>query len=561
LPAEGRLPWPEWANASLSARACQSVYNRQIGGQGAQTDDNEVLPLRSLTTVSRADTRRAATTRSAALVEFQRVTKQFGGTLAVDRVQLRLESGTILALLGENGAGKSTLIKMLAGVHAPDAGQILIDGQPVDHASRSRIAFIHQDLGLIDSMTVAENIALVCGYAQTRGLISWRQAAEAAREALEAIGGEIDPDALVSGLSRTEKSLLAIARALARRADVLVLDEPTASLPAGDVARLFGALRRLRAQGVAMIYVTHRIDEVFQIADRVAVMRDGRLVATLGVRDTNGSELIYLIVGRAPSEVFIRPPHPSANVVLEVGQAHVGSVGPVQFQVMAGEVVGLAGLRGAGHEAFGRALAGLRQFTAGSVLLDGDPLRATTPGDAIRTGIAFVTSNRQEEALAMGLSVRENLFLNPAVRGRRPLDATSPAAERRLATGVIRRFGIRPPEADKVIGTLSGGNQQKAVLARWLDAGVQLLVLEEPTMGVDVGAKSEIYALMNEALEAGLAMIVISADLEEVSYICNRAFVFNRGRVVAEVGRKDLSVSRLTELAAGSSAAAAARCQ
>ena len=232
MPAEGRLPWPEWANASLSARACQSVYNRQIGGQGAQTDDNEVLPLRSLTTVSRADTRRAATTRSAALVEFQRVTKQFGGTLAVDRVQLRLESGTILALLGENGAGKSTLIKMLAGVHAPDAGQILIDGQPVDHASRSRIAFIHQDLGLIDSMTVAENIALVCGYAQTRGLISWRQTAEAAREALEAIGGEIDPDALVSGLSRTEKSLLAIARALARRADVLVLDEPTASLPA-----------------------------------------------------------------------------------------------------------------------------------------------------------------------------------------------------------------------------------------------------------------------------------------------------------------------------------------
>ena len=510
-----------------------------------------------MTTAFHVNDGRRANPHSDALVAFQQVSKQFGGTLAVDRVQLELEAGTILALLGENGAGKSTLIKMLAGVHAPDAGQILIRGHPIDPASRGRIAFIHQDLGLIDSMTAAENIAMVCGYTRARGLISWRRTAEAARTALEAIGGEIDPDALVSSLSRTEKSLLAIARALARRADVLVLDEPTASLPAGDVARLFNALRRLRAQGVAMIYVTHRIDEVFQIADQVAVMRDGRLAGTRSVTDTNTPELIYLIVGRPPSEVFIRPPRPSASIVLEVGQAHVGSVGPVQLQVMAGEVVGLAGLRGAGHEAFGRALVGLRRFTAGSVLLNGTPLRASNPADAIRAGIAFVTSNRQEEGLAMGLSVRENLFLNPAVRGRRPFNAMPPAAERRLASGVIRRFQIRPPEADKVIGTLSGGNQQKAVLARSLEAGAQLLVLEEPTMGVDVGAKSEIYALMNEALEAGLAMIVISADLEEVSYICNRAFVFNRGRVVAEVGRKDLSVSRLTELAAGSSAAPA----
>jgi ribose transport system ATP-binding protein len=511
----------------------------------------------SLTTGSLEDDGRRAASVSNALVEFQQVTKQFGGTLAVDRVQLELEAGTIVALLGENGAGKSTMIKMLAGVHAPDAGQILIAGHPVDLASRERIAFIHQDLGLIDSMTAAENIALVCGYARARGLISWPRTAEAARTALEAIGGEIDPEILVSGLSRTEKSLLAIARALARRADVLVLDEPTASLPAGDVARLFEALRRLRAQGVAMIYVTHRIDEVFQIADEVAVMRDGRLVGRRNVSDTTTSELIYLIVGRPPSEVFVKPPQPSARVVLEVSQAHVGSVGPVQLQVMAGEVVGLAGLRGAGHEAFGRALVGLRRFTAGAVRLNGSPLTATSPADAIHAGIAFVTSNRQEEGLAMGLSVRENLYLNPAVRGRRSFDAMAPAAERRLARHAIHRFGIRPPEPDKTVGTLSGGNQQKAVLARWLDAGVRLLVLEEPTMGVDVGAKSEIYALMNEALEAGLAMIVISADLEEVSYICNRAFVFNRGRVMAEVGRQELSVSRLTELAAGSDAPAA----
>jgi ribose transport system ATP-binding protein len=440
---------------------------------------------------------------------------------------------------------------MLAGVHAPDAGQILIGGHSIDPASRGRIAFIHQDLGLIDSMTAAENIAVVCGYARTRGLISWRRTSQAARAALEAIGGEIDPDALVGNLSRTEKSLLAIARALARHAEVLVLDEPTASLPAGDVATLFGALRRMRDQGVGMIYVTHRIDEVFQIADHVAVMRDGRLVATRDVAGTTASELVYLIVGRPLSEVFVSPPHPSANKALEVDQAFIGSVGPVQLHVMSGELVGLAGLRGAGHEAFGRALSGLRRFSAGSALLNGKPLRSSTPADAIRAGVAFVTSNRQEEALAMALTVRENLFLNPALQGRRPWHAMGRPTERRLASDLIHRFGIRPPEADKVVGNLSGGNQQKAVLARWLRSGVRVLVLEQPTMGVDVGAKSEIYGLMNDALQAGLAMILVSSDLEEVANICNRAFVFNRGRVVAEVGRHELSVSRLTELAAG----------
>jgi ribose transport system ATP-binding protein len=511
---------------------------------------------RSGTTASSAVKGRRASVESQPLVEFRQVTKQFGGTLAVDRVDISLQAGTILALLGENGAGKSTLIKMLAGVHVPDGGQIWVDGRPVDPASRARIAFIHQDLGLIDSMTAAENIAIVCGYPRSRGLISWGRTSQAARSALDAIGGEIDPDALVGILSRTEKSLLAIARALARHADVLVLDEPTASLPAGDVEGLFGALRRMRDQGVAMIYVTHRIDEVFQIADRVAVMRDGRLVATRDVRDTTASELIYLIVGRPLSEVFVRPPHPSAISALDVDQVFIGSVGPVQLHVMSGELVGMAGLRGAGHEAFGRALGGLRPFSAGSARLNGEPLASSTPADAIRAGVAFVTSNRQEEGLAMALTVRENLFINPALQGRRPWHAMRRRTERRLASHLIHRFRIRPPEADKVVGNLSGGNQQKAVLARWLRTGVRLLILEQPTMGVDVGAKSEIYALMNEALEAGLAMILVSSDLEEVANICNRAFVFNRGRVVAEVGRHDLSVGRLTELAAGGIATA-----
>jgi len=461
------------------------------------------------------------------VLEFQGISKRFGGTLAVDNVNLTLESGTVLALLGENGAGKSTLIKLLAGVHRPDAGEIRFGKARLDEAARARIAFIHQDLGLIDTMTVSENFALVRGYPRSRGLISWRAVEAAAVDALRIVGGDLDPHAIVGSLSRTEKSILAIARALAVQADVIVLDEPSASLPEADVERLFAVLRKLRQRGVAMIYVTHRIDEVFRIADRVAVMRDGRLVGLRTVHETNSAELILLIVGRPPSEVFIQPPHPSAAPLLRLEGIRVGAVGPVSMAVMAGELVGFAGLRGAGHELLGRAL------------------------EAIHAGIAFVTSNRQEESLAMSLTVRENLFLNPAVRGRGLLAPMLPRTERGQAMGLIDRFNIRPRETDKVVGTLSGGNQQKAVLARWLGTNSRLLVLEEPTMGVDVGAKAEIYALIDQALRAGLGMIILSSDFEEVAHICNRAFVFDRGRVVAEVPRSKLSVASLIDAASG----------
>jgi ribose transport system ATP-binding protein len=485
------------------------------------------------------------------VLEFQGISKRFGGTLAVDNVNLTLESGTVLALLGENGAGKSTLIKLLAGVHRPDAGEIRFGKARLDEAARARIAFIHQDLGLIDTMTVSENFALVRGYPRSRGLISWRAVEAAAVDALRIVGGDLDPHAIVGSLSRTEKSILAIARALAVQADVIVLDEPSASLPEADVERLFAVLRKLRKRGVAMIYVTHRIDEVFRIADRVAVMRDGRLVGLRTVHETNSAELILLIVGRPPSEVFIQPPHPSAAPLLRLEGIRVGAVGPVSMAVMAGELVGFAGLRGAGHELLGRALGGIRPFTDGQALFRGVPLAPTSPAEAIHAGIAFVTSNRQEESLAMSLTVRENLFLNPAVRGRGLLAPMLPRTERGQAMGLIDRFNIRPRETDKVVGTLSGGNQQKAVLARWLGTNSRLLVLEEPTMGVDVGAKAEIYALIDQALRAGLGMIILSSDFEEVAHICNRAFVFDRGRVVAEVPRSQLSVASLIDAASG----------
>jgi ribose transport system ATP-binding protein len=484
------------------------------------------------------------------LMELRNLSKRFGDTLAVDYVSLTVERGQILALLGENGAGKSTLIKLLAGIYQPDHGSILLNDRPIDHHHRdNRLAFIHQDHGLIDTMTVAENIALVRGYERAFGLIDWQSTRKTAERSLEHVGLRIDPTVNVSELSRTERSLVAIARALAMNVDLLVLDEPTASLPAADVERLFDVLRHLRNRGVGMIYVTHRIDEVFRIADRVAVMRDGRLIAVQNVLETSIGKLVNAIVGRLLSDVFIRAPKPSSEPILELQGVRLGHLEATSFAVMAGELIGLAGLRGAGHELLGRALAGILPCAGGEIRIRGQRVELASPRQAIAAGVAFITSNREEESLAPSLSVRENLFLNPSTTGRQLFSFLLPQSERRQARELLERFYVRPADPDRVIATLSGGNQQKAVLARGFATSSSVFVLEEPTQGVDVGAKSEIYALMNQALSCGCCILILSSDFEEVAQVCNRALVFNRGDMVAELSREEISVPRLIEFA------------
>jgi ribose transport system ATP-binding protein len=487
-----------------------------------------------------------------ALLEVRRLTKRFTGTLALDAVDFEVRAGEVHALLGENGAGKSTLIKVLAGVHPADAGEILLRGRTVDPAAETLpITFIHQDLGLVDTMTVAENVAVLAGYPRRHGLISWRGAREAAADALQRMGGGVDPEARVGDLPAAEKSIVAIARAMAVQSDLLVLDEPTAALPEADVARLLEVLRRLRTSGIGIVYVTHRLDEVFRIADRVTVLRDGRRVVTGAVADTNPQALIYNIVGRSLAELFIRPRATTADPVLTVDGLVAGDVGPVSFAVAAGEIVGLVGLRGAGQVAVGRAIFGDLAVAAGSVALRGEPLRVAAPRDAIRAGVGFVSSKRGEESLARSMTVRENLFINPVTAGTPLLQPILPAAEQARARRVLQRFHVRPPEPERVIATLSGGNQQKVIVARWMEAGSRLLVLEEPTFGVDVGSKAEIYRLLQEALDQGLAVLLISSDFEEVAGICHRALIFDRGCLAAELPRTELSIARLTALASG----------
>jgi ribose transport system ATP-binding protein len=484
------------------------------------------------------------------------LTKRFTATLALDRVNFAVQRGEVHALLGQNGAGKSTLIKILAGVYLADSGVIEFEGQSVQPGTDVLpIAFIHQDLGLVDWMTVAENVAIQTGYPRSRlGLVSWPRVREAAARALAIMGSDLDPDARISSLPAAERSLVAIGRALAIKSDILVLDEPTAALPEADVERLLRTLRRLRESGIGIVYVTHRLDEVFRIADRVTVLRDGRNIATVGTTNTTAGDLVRMIVGRSMSDAFVRPAPASERVVLAVNEAVAQGVGPVSFNVAAGETLGLVGLRGAGHHSIGRAIFGEAPLSAGSLLLNGEAIDPRDPAEAMRLRIGFVSSRRAEEGIAVNLAVRENIYMNPVASGMKVLEFMPRAAELGRAEAAIKRFSIKAEGPEQPVATLSGGNQQKVVVARWMEANVDLLILEEPTIGVDVGSKAEIYHLLKLSLEKGMAVVLISSDFEEVERICHRALVFSRGHVAAEIPHHELTVATLTESASGGTA-------
>ncbi len=488
---------------------------------------------------------------------FDRIVKSFGGTRALKGVSLKVERGEIVALLGENGAGKSTLIKVLGGIHRPDEGGVFIDGAPYAHeAGKSggqKVAFIHQDLGLIEWMSVAENIALALGYARKGRRIDWTATEAKADAALKLVEAEFSSTARVSSLTRTQKSLVAIARALAADCDYLVLDEPTASLPADEVERLFSALRPLKQKGVGMIYVSHRLDEIFRIADRVAVLRDGQMVGMRPIDHTTPEELVSLIVGRKAREIA-RPPVQDGPAILRVEGLRTPAVGPVSFQIKRGELLGLAGLRGAGHEDIGRALFGVIPHQ-GRVTLEGAEPDLRTTQTAMRSGIGLVARDRVGESVAPGMAIRENAFLNPSATGRGLLSFLGAKREEGMARAIGTRVGLSPNDPTLAIEALSGGNQQKVVVGRWLDSGRRLMITEDPTAGVDVGAKAEIYHLLYQALASGMGVLVVSTDFEEIANICHRAIVFSRGLPVAELTGIELSTESLIQAASAGEAA------
>ncbi|MFF7927446.1 sugar ABC transporter ATP-binding protein [Streptomyces mirabilis] len=488
------------------------------------------------------------------LVRIRGLGKRFGGTLALDGVDLDVHAGGVLALLGPNGAGKSTLIKVLAGVHQADAGQIAVDGHPLgSHAASDSMSFVHQDLGLVEWMTVAESIALSIGYPRRGGLISWRRTRERCADALKIVAGHLDPDAPISRLSPAERSLVAIARGLAAHAKLIVLDEPTARLPAADCARLFRVLHALRDQGHGILYVSHRLDEVYKVADTFAVLRDGHLVSHGPLAGRGLARLVHDIVGEELAGHRPATVPADGPAVLTLDGVRTAGAGPVSLDLGPGEVLGLVGLSGAGHMDLGRALAGSRAVLDGRVLLGGQPYGPRTVADAVRLGVGFVSGDRQREGCAAELTVRENLLANPAAGGLSALSWISPRRERAEAADLIERLSVRPHDGEAPLATLSGGNQQKVVIGRWLRVGLRLLILEEPTASVDIGAKAAVYRLLDDGLAAGLAVLLISTDFEEVAGVCRRVLVFVRGSVTAELSGPDLTVAGLTRAASAMS--------
>jgi ribose transport system ATP-binding protein len=487
---------------------------------------------------------------------------------ALDRVSLRVFAGEVLALVGENGAGKSTLMKVLAGVHQPDSGELLLDGAPVvfggvADATARGIALIHQELNLAENLDVTANLFL--GREVTRagplGLLDGRAMTARARELLARVG-------LPAGLAGTrvgwlppgQRQLVEIARALSLSARVIIMDEPTSSLTQRETERLFEVVEGLRREGVAVVYISHRLAEVQRLADRAVVLRDGRNAGELARAEITHAALVRLMVGRDLRQFFPRTEgRPLGPVRLEVrGLLYPGGCDvPASLALRGGEIVGMAGLMGAGRTELAETLFGLRPRRAGEVLLDGKPVALSRPQEAVAAGLLLVPEDRRHQGLVLAEGVQDNLAL-PNFDLLSVLRLVSPRREAVLARDTIARLRIRTPGPRQIVGLLSGGNQQKVVLGKWLARRPRVLICDEPTRGVDVGAKSEIYALLDRLACDGVAVLMISSDLEEVLGMSDRVLVLHEGRLAGELPRGGLSEQAIMALATGAGQAVTA---
>jgi ribose transport system ATP-binding protein len=478
------------------------------------------------------------------------IKKVYGGAVALADGNLTVRSGEIHALLGENGAGKSTLIKCLAGTPPPDAGEIQVGGTtlPLGHSARhsteAGLAFIHQETTLIDTLSVDENIALANGYQRRGGLIDWRQVRRSAQAAMEKMGVNLDPSRLVAELPGATRTVLAIAAALARSAKILVLDEPTASLGADDVKVLFGVLRRISEAGNAVVFVSHRLDEVYELCDRITILRDGVTVGVGNPSDISKDDLIALICGRHVAISKKQEPSATTAPALAASDLRGPIAGPVSFTVQSGDIIGFTGLSDAGHYELGEILFGLKRPRSGGVTLFDRPFAPNSPIDAMRRGVGYVPPDRNVLGLARDMSLSENLFFNP--RHGSPavnrLGMLSNARERTNAGTILRRFGVRPPFPDERIVSLSGGNAQKVLVARWLFDASPVLIVNDISVGVDVSSREEIYEAIRREASRGAAVLVITSDFEEIEALCSRAFVFVRGVCKAELTGAEVNV-------------------
>ncbi|MDI1463518.1 sugar ABC transporter ATP-binding protein [Catellatospora sp. KI3] len=488
-----------------------------------------------------------ADTGTPALLRVDGLTVEFPGVRALDGVHFDVAAGEVHALVGENGAGKSTLLKVLGGLHRPSAGAVTLDGaayrprRPAD-AVHAGIAVIYQEFNLYPDLTVAENVfsGREPVHPLTRG-IRYAEINRRAAELFAVLGVAIDPTAPVSSLTVSEQQLVEIAKALSVDGRIIVMDEPTAALSADEVTRLLDVVRRLRAEGRSVIYVSHRLDEVFAVADRVTVLRDGRHVRTVPLAETSTDELVRWMVGRDVEALFPRGDAVAGDVVLELDRVSAGrQLREVSLTVRAGEIVGIGGVAGAGQPELSQVVFGALPVTGGRMLLGGAPYRPDGPADAMRAGIGFLHEDRKAAGILPDLSVRDNLTVSVLDKVRGALGRLlSPAAESGVFATYRDRLAVRATGPDQLIGQLSGGNQQKVLFGRALAPGGRLLILNEPTRGVDIGAKVEIHQLINEITAEGAGVIMISSDLPELLGISDRVYVLAGGRVAGHLTGAD----------------------
>ncbi len=489
------------------------------------------------------------------LVAARGITKRYGGITALDGVSLEVFPAEVHALVGENGAGKSTLVKIMTGAESADDGHILIAGEEFraltpERARHHGVGAVYQEPSLVPTLTVLENVFLGRELRRRFGVLERKAMRRAAREALDRVGARVRLGREVSALSVAERQLVEIARALVFKAQVLIFDEPSAILSGPELDRVFAVIEDLRASGLGVLYISHRLAEIFRLADRATVLKDGRVVATREVKGLTTDELIRLMVGR---DIGARPPRkpPQERVVLEVrGLELRPGAGTIDLELRAGEVLGVAGLVGSSRSRLATVLGGIRPPRSGVILRNGRPVKLRRPRDAVRAGIAVIPEDRKREGLILAHSVRENVGL-ASLRELSRAGIVRTADERRLAKEVAERFGVRPPHVELPVRTLSGGNQQKVVLGKWLvrKPPPEVAVLDEPTRGVDVGAKFEIYRLIDELVNGGAGVILISSELPEVIAMSDRIIVMTAGRVAGALEPHEFSEERILRLA------------
>jgi rhamnose transport system ATP-binding protein len=488
-------------------------------------------------------------------LSLEHATKAFGAIRALDDVSIDLRAGEVHALVGENGAGKSTLVKILAGVHAPDRGRLLVDAQdvllsgPAD-ARDAGIAIIYQEPILFADLSVEENIFVGRQPLGAGRRIDRRAMREQVREIFERLGVQLDPGRIARGLSIADQQIVEIAKALSLDARVIVMDEPTAALSGVEVARLFRVVESLRADGAAVLFISHRLEEVFELCRRVTVLRDGRLVMSRGLEGLSSDDLVRAMVGR---ELVERETEQQAigDTVLEVGRlTREGFFADVSFDVKAGEIVALAGLVGSGRSEVARAIFGVDRYDAGSVTVNGRRLRRASPTAAMSARIGLVPEDRRQQGLVMEMSIARNITL-ASLKALRKLGFVSGAAERGFARDWALRLQLKYGRLSDPTTSLSGGNQQKVVLAKWLARRPSLLIVDEPTRGIDIGTKAEVHRLLDELADGGVAILMISSELPEVLRVADRILVMREGRLVAELAHSEASEEKIVAAATG----------